>query len=41
MDPVYAKAIGVDIDALLISQPTRESRASRSPTCWCAPAPST
>jgi recombination protein RecA len=41
MDPVYAKAIGVDIDELLISQPTRASRRSRSPTCSSAPVRST
>ena len=34
MDPVYAAAIGVNIDELLISSsPTPASRPSRSPTC--------
>ena len=41
MDPTYAKAIGVDIDQLLISQPDTGSRRWRSPTCSSAPAPST
>ncbi len=33
LDPEYAKKLGVDTDALLVSQPTRASRRSRSPTC--------
>ena len=41
MDPAYAKKIGVNIDELLVSQPDTASRRSRSPSCWCAPAPST
>ena len=32
IDPVYARTIGVDIDELLVSQPTMGSRRSRSPT---------
>ena len=33
MDPVYAGAIGVNVDELYISQPDTGSRRSRSPTC--------
>jgi len=33
MDPIYAKAIGVNVDDLLISQPDTGNRPSRSPTC--------
>ena len=36
MDPVYARAIGVDIDQLLISQPDTGEQALRSPTCSSA-----
>ncbi|MFQ8833083.1 MAG: recombinase RecA [Ruthenibacterium lactatiformans] len=39
LDPVYAKALGVDIDSLLVSR-TRASRL-RSARRWCARAPST
>ena len=41
LDPEYAKKLGVNIDELLVSQPTRVSRHWKSPTCSCAPAPST
>jgi recombination protein RecA len=41
LDPDYAKKLGVDTDALLVSQPDTGSRRSRSPTCWCAPVRST
>lgn len=33
LDPDYAKAIGVDTDSLLVSQPDTVSRRWRSPTC--------
>ena len=33
MDPVYASAIGVNVDELLISQPDTGEQALRSPTC--------
>ena len=41
LDPVYAGKLGVNVGDLLISQPDTGEQASRSPTCWCAPAPST
>ena len=41
LDPIYARKLGVNLDDLLISQPDTGSRRSRSPTRWCAPAPST
>lgn len=41
LDPTYAARIGVDIDEVLISQPIRASRRSRSSICLCAPVPST
>ena len=41
LDPYYARALGVDIDSMLISSPTPASRAWRSARPWCAPAPST
>ena len=40
LDPIYARKLGVNLNDLLISQPTRASRRSRSPIRWCAPAPS-
>ncbi len=33
LDPEYARKLGVDTDALLVSQPTPVSRRSRSRTC--------
>jgi recombination protein RecA len=41
LDPVYARKLGVKLDDLLISQPIRASRRSRSATRWCDPARST
>ena len=41
LDPTYARALGVDIDSMLISQPDTASRAWRSVRRWSAPAPST
>jgi recombination protein RecA len=38
LDPDYAARLGVNTDALLVSQPTTANRRSRSPTCWSAPA---
>jgi len=32
-NPIYAKAIGVNVDDLLTLQPTPGNRPSRSPTC--------
>ena len=40
LDPTYAKAIGVDVDELLISQPIRGNKPWRSQTCLSAPVPS-
>ena len=39
LDPAYARALGVDIDNMLISQPDTGSRGWRSARPWCAPAP--
>ena len=33
LDPTYARALGVDINEMLVSQPDTASRRSRSPTC--------
>jgi len=33
LDSGYAARLGVDIDNLLVSQPTAASRRSRSPRC--------
>ena len=33
MDPEYAKKLGVDTDALLVSQPDTGEQALRSRTC--------
>ena len=33
MDPVYGRAIGMNVDDLLISQPDTGEQGSRSPTC--------
>ena len=41
LDPTYARALGVNIDEMLISQPDTGEQALRSPRHWCAPAPST
>ena len=41
MDPVYAKAIGVDIDELLISQPDTGEQALEIADITSAPVPST
>jgi len=41
LDPIYAKKLGVDTDELLVSQPDHGEQALRSPSCWCAAAPST
>jgi len=41
LDPIYARKLGVNVDELLISQPTTANRRSKSPTRWCAPARST
>jgi len=36
LDPAYAQKLGVDIDNLLISQPTTASRRWRLWRLWCA-----
>jgi RecA/RadA recombinase len=42
MDPVYARRpSGSTSTSCSSPSPTRVSRRSRSPTCWCAPARST
>jgi len=41
LDPAYAKAVGMDVDNLLLSHPTAESRRWRSPKPWFAAARST
>ena len=39
MDAAYAKKLGVDIDNLLVSQPTTANRRWKSPSRWCARTP--
>ncbi len=34
LDPSWCKRLGVDIEALLVSQPAAPRRLSRSPRCW-------
>jgi len=41
LDPQYAQKLGVNVQELLISQPTTANRRSKSPTCWCVRVPST
>ena len=36
LDPHYARKLGVNLDELLISSPTRASRRWRSSIRWCA-----
>ena len=38
LEPAYARALGVDIDNLLISQPDTGEQALEIPSSWCAPA---
>ena len=37
LDPVYAQALGVDIDSLLVSQPDTGNRLWKSATHWYVP----
>jgi len=39
LDPAYAKKLGVDVDNLLVSQPTMASRRWKSLKHWCARTP--
>ena len=41
LDPTYARALGVKVEDMLISQPDTGEQAWRSPKPWSAPAPST
>lgn len=41
LDPVYAQALGVDIDSLLVSQPDTGEQALEICEALCAPVPST
>ena len=38
LDPTYARALGVDIDSLLVSQPDTGEQAMESAKLWYAPA---
>lgn len=40
LDPVYAQALGVDIDSLLVSQPDTGEQALEIAEAWSAPVPS-
>ena len=41
LDPTYARALGVRVEDMLISQPDTGEQAWRSPRPWSAPAPLT
>ena len=39
LDPSWCKRLGVDIESLLVSQPSSAEEAFRSPRCWSCPTP--
>ena len=41
LDPVYARALGVDVDSLLVSQPDTGEQALEITERWCGPVRST